>query len=47
MRLLLGIGIGVIATYLYFNPGSQDEVIGTIKGGINSGAAIVKDLADK
>jgi len=47
MRILIGIGIGVIATYLYFNPGSQDEVIGTIKSGINNGATIVKDLTDK
>jgi hypothetical protein len=47
MRILIGIGIGVIATYLYFNPGSQDEVIGTIKNGINNGATIVKDLTEK
>jgi len=47
MRILIGIGIGVIATYLYFNPGSQDEVIDTIVGGINDGASIVKDLTDK
>lgn len=46
MRLLLGIGIGVIATYLYFNPGSQGEVMDTIKEGVNSGASIVKDLTD-
>jgi hypothetical protein len=47
MRILIGIGIGVIATYLYFNPGSQDEVVGTIMNGINNGATIVKDLTDK
>jgi len=47
MRILIGIGIGVIATYLYFNPGSQDEVIGTIKNGINQSATIVKNLTEK
>ena len=46
MRILIGIGIGVIATYLYFNPGQQDEVISTIKSGINNGSAIVKDLTE-
>jgi len=44
MRLLIGIAIGVCATYIYFNPGSQDEVLDTVKNGINQGATIVQDL---
>ena len=46
MRILIGIAIGVISTYLYFNPGQQDEVLDTIKSGINQGAGIVKDLTE-
>lgn len=44
MRILIGIAIGVCATYIYFNPGSQDEVLDTVKNGINQGATIVQDL---
>jgi len=46
MRLLLGIAIGVVGTYLYFNPGQQDEVIATIKDGVNKGATIVQEITD-
>jgi hypothetical protein len=46
MRILIGIAIGVCATYIYFNPGSQDEVLDTVKNGINQGATIVQDLTN-
>jgi|TARA_B100002019_G_C21255535_1_gene593619 hypothetical protein len=46
MRLLLGIGIGVIGCYLYFNPGQQDEVLDTVKSGLNKGATIVQELTN-
>lgn len=46
MKLIIGIAIGFVATYLYFNPGDWDGVIDTAKTGINKGASVVKELTD-
>jgi hypothetical protein len=43
MKFLFGIAIGVVATYLYFTPGTVEDVVESTKSTVNETAQIVVD----
>ena len=44
MKFLFGIAIGVVATYLYFTPGTVEDVVDATKSTVNETAQTIVDV---